>query len=125
MDRRRSGCGRGFHRGSRGFFRARSGPRDRTNPPQPRIRLHLVRPSPRGHHDRALTIQTNRWENTQMKSNGNILIQTFLTVLAFCASIAAVPYVGAAESLPAAIKAGDAQLIVVLGANPSPTEKRV
>ena len=60
-----------------------------------------------------------------MKHNGNILTQTFLTVLALCASIAATPYAGAADLQPEAIKVGDAQLAVVLGTNPSPAEMRV
>ena len=64
-------------------------------------------------------------EHTQMKNNRNILIQTFLTALALCASIAAVPYAGAAELRPAAIKTGNAELAVVLGGNPSPAEMRV
>jgi len=60
-----------------------------------------------------------------MKNNGNILIQTLLTMLILCASIAAAPYAGAAEPLQAAIKAGNAELAVVLGGNPSPAEMRV
>jgi hypothetical protein len=66
----------------------------------------------------------NMNEHTQMK-NRNSLIHTVLTVFAFCASIAAATYAGAAEPLPAAIKAGNAELTVVLGANPSPAEMRV
>lgn len=60
-----------------------------------------------------------------MKHNRYNTSRAFLTALALGASIATAPYTGAAELRPAAIKAGNAELAVVLGGNPSPAEKRV
>ncbi len=60
-----------------------------------------------------------------MKNNRNNLIQTFLTLLALCASIAAAPYAGADNPQQGSLTIGNAQLTVVLGTNPSPAEMRV
>lgn len=60
-----------------------------------------------------------------MKHNRYNTSRAFLTVLALCAILATTRNAGAAERQPVALAAGDAELAVVLGANPSPAEKRV
>ena len=60
-----------------------------------------------------------------MQSHRIIPICAALAALTFCASIAVGGHAGAAELRQVALKAGSAQLAVVLGANPSPAEKRV
>jgi hypothetical protein len=60
-----------------------------------------------------------------MKNDRNNLSRAFLTGIALCAILATTRNAGAAELQPVALAVGDAQLAVILGANPSPAEKRV
>ena len=60
-----------------------------------------------------------------MQNHRIIPIRAAHVALALCASIAAAADAGAANPQQGALKAGAAQLAVVLGANPSPAEKRV